>query len=1078
MKNYYLVKTRKLFNLFSRGILAAMLVSFSLSFANAQDRTVSGTILDENGEGLPGVNVIIKGTSTGTVTDLDGGYRVSVPEGGTLVFSSIGFTTQEVAVGSQSVIDVTMAVNVAELEEVVVTGYTSERKADIVGSVSVVNTENMLTAPAANLQSQLQGRAAGVVISGDSRPGGGAKVRIRGFTSFGGSDPLYIVDGVPTTDPAKINPNDIESVQVLKDATAASIYGARAAQGVVIITTKQGKEGTLQLSYNGYVGSQKVPESSYYDVLNTEEYVEYLTRSTPTGTVHPVFGAAGSYTIPDYIVVSPSFKGGVAASDPRAAADMYDISNYGAAYQIMETSDGTNWFDEALRPAAIQSHQINASGGTAKSQYAMSLNYFDQDGSFKFTNYKRYALRANTTYTPKDWIKVGENLQFIYDKTEGNRTTGEGGPWGWAYRMVPYIPARDIGGGFGGNAVGQSGNATSPIATIYRSKDDYTEAYKVFGNAFLEIKPIEGLTVRTSFGIDYGNWFNKDITYRTYESSENTSITGLGTGFNYNLSWTWTNTAAYEKSFGQHTVKVLAGTEAVKYMGNGINVSTNTFDFEDPNFINLNTDQTPTPAASSNQPIPETLASYFGRVDYIYNDRYLFNATIRRDGTSKIYETERWGTFPAFGAGWRVSEESFMSGLSFLDDLKIRGGWGQMGSIRNVNAGNQFTLFGSNAGISNYDINRGQNSTVVGYTPYRAGSLDTKWEFSETTNVGFDATFIQGKIEATFDFFINNTVDLLVNRVKNGVEPQVYQPAINLGKMQNKGIELTLTNRGQFGDLQYDLTWLFTHYKNEVVDIDGKEGTEFLRGGDRLNNIVKTTKGQPVSMFWGYELDGFFDDAAEVASLNQDGAVIGGWKYKDRDGDGAITSDDQTYLGSPHPDFITSLNLDLRYKNFDFNMFLVWQQGNELFDNTKYFTDMRVFVGAVSKRVLNDGWEPGANNSNARLPYLGKGSADDPSGYTSFTNGTSNSFYVSDGSFMRMKTMQFGYNVPKSMLSNVGIGNVRIYVQGQNLFTLTKYEGADPDISIQGDGDDLRIGVDRGHFPAMRQLLVGLNISL
>ncbi len=1072
--NFYLKRTKQISARLSRVVMSLMLVGFCLFSANAQERTVTGRITDDNGEGLPGVNVIIQGTTNGTVTDIDGNYRISLPDGGTLVYSAVGFATQTIAPGARGVVDVQLDVDVQELTEVVVTGYSSERKADIIGSVAIIDTEELLSTPSANVAGQLQGRAAGVVVSDDGRPGNGAKVRIRGFTSFGQSNPLYIVDGVPTKDPSKINPNDIESVQVLKDATSASIYGARAAQGVIIITTKGGEKGSLKLNYDMYTGTQRVPQSSIPDMLDTEEYLEYLQRNNNADFIHPVFGPMSGASIPDRIVVSPGFKGGASSSDPRAATSNQDLSDYGAAYQVMETSPGTNWFEEVTRPGIIQNHQLSASGGTDASTYAFSLNYFGQEGIYKHTDYDRYSARMNTSFTPKDWISVGENFQFIYEQSTGTTTLGEGSPWAWAYRMVPYIPVYDAGGGFGGNAVGESGNATSPVAVLKRAEDDIRENYKLFGNAFVEIRPIEGLAIKSSYGIDYGNFFNKDYTYRTYESSENTSITGYNTSYTYNLRWTFTNVASYEKRLDQHFFKVMAGTEAIRFFGDGINVNTNTFDFEDPNFINLDTDQNASPVVGSNQPIPEALASYFGRVDYIFDDKYLFNATLRRDGTSKIYETERYGVFPAVGFGWRLSEEGFMSGLTWLDDFKIRAGWGQLGSIENVNAGNQFTLFSSNAGSSWYDINRQQTGSVPGYRPSRAGSLSTVWEFSETTNIGFDGSALQGQFDFGFNYFINNTNDLLVNRIKNGLEPQVNQPAINLGQMQNKGFEFDLTYRGNVGDLQYSTTVLFTRYTNEVIDIDGNDETTIFRNASRLNNVARTSVGQPVSHFWGYEIDGFFESTSDLNALEQDGAVIGSWRYKDQNGDGVINADDEVILGSPHPDFVTSFVVDLAYKGFDFNMFWIWNQGNELYNYNKYFTDLRVFVGGVSDRVLYDGWTP--ENPNGILPYLAPG---EESGYTSFTRSTSNSYFVEDGSYLRLRTLQLGYTIPPSIMSNVGLGSARVYVQGQNLLTLTPYLGPDPDVNIQGQNpnDDLKMGVDESGFPASRQLIVGLNLS-
>ncbi|MCA6078919.1 SusC/RagA family TonB-linked outer membrane protein [Fulvivirga sedimenti] len=1056
-------------------LLAGLLLTVSMAYGQ---QTVSGQITDENNDPIPGVNVIIQGTTAGTVTDAFGNYSINASSNDVLVFSFVGYVTQEIPVGNQTTINVSLATDVQQLQEVVVTGYTSERKADIIGSVGVIDTKAALTTPSANLSQQLQGRAAGVTVSGDGAPGEGAKVRIRGFTSFGNSNPLYIIDGVPTKDPGTVNPSDIESMQVLKDATAASIYGARAAQGVIIITTKSGKSGKMQISYDGYYGTTKVPERSYLDVINTEQYLDYLQRTNTPDYIHPVFGQMSSATIPDRIVSSPGFKGGVSASDPRADPALYDISDFGAAYQIMETSRGTDWFDEMLRNGPIQNHQITTTGGTENATYSLSFNYFSQDGAFENTGYKRYSARLNTSFKPTKWLRVGENLQVINEESTGNRSRGEGGPWGWAYRFVPYIPARDIGGGFGGNSVGQSGNASNPVAVLARDADDIRKNWRIFGNAFAEVEPIAGLAIRTSFGVDYANFFNEDYNYRSYENSENRSITSYGVNNNNNVSWTWTNTATYAKTFAEkHSFKALVGMEAIQFSGYGLGVATNTFDFDDPVFINLNTAQFPTPNAYSYEPIRESLYSVFGRVDYTYNDKYLFNATIRRDGTSKIAKENRFGTFPAFGVGWRISEESFMSGIDWIDDLKLRGGWGQMGSIDNVNAGNQFTLFGSNIGTSFYDINRTNNSGVVGYTPYRSGSLETVWEFSETTNIGLDATFLTGKLELSIDWYKNNTNDLLVSRVPTGIEPQVFQPAINLGQMVNKGIDIALTNRNRYGDFSYDATLIFSHYKNEVTDIDGNPETFLSRNGDRLSDIVRTKSGQPVSSFWGYEIDPddrFFDDQSELDELDQDGAVIGSWKYVDQDGNGVIDGNDQTWLGSPHPDFVTSLNLDMRWRNFDFNIFIIWNKGNELFNNVKYFTDMRVFVGGVSDRVINNDWRPGQDNSGATHPRLAPGAEN---GYTPLTTSTSNSFYVEDGSFLRGRTVQLGYNFSNSLLSRAGISNARIYFQAQNFFTITDYSGADPDINIQG-GDDLLMGVDRGGFPSLAQYLIGVNISL
>ncbi len=1074
----YLMK-KILSNLWSPKRYGALIVGLILSITVSYGQgVVSGQVTDDVGDPIPGVNVVIQGTTSGTVTDATGNYSLTASSSDVLVFSFVGYLTQQITVGNQTNINVSLEADVQQLQEVVVTGYTSERAADIIGSVGIVNTDDALSTPSANISQQLQGRAAGVTVSGDGAPGEGAKVRIRGFTSFGSSNPLYIIDGVPTKDPGTINPYDVESMQVLKDATAASIYGARAAQGVIIITTKKGSSEKVQVSYNGYYGTTKVPESSYLDAINTAQYADYLQRTNTPGTIHPVFGDLGNPTIPDFIVSSPTFKGGVAAGDPRANPDLYDISDFGSAYQIMETSPGTNWFDEMLQNGPIQNHQITTSGGSEAANFSLSFNYFDQQGTHINTDYKRYTVRLNTSFKPADWLRIGENLQVSNEENNGNRARGEGGPWGWAYRFVPYIPARDIGGGYGGNSVGQSGNASNPVAVLERDQYDLRRTWRVFGNVFAEIEPIQNLVLRTSFGIDLNNFYNEDYNFRTYENSENTSITQFGTNNNNSVNWTWTNTLTYSKTVAEdHNFKVLGGIEALKFSNYGLGVSTNTFDFEDPNFINLNTDQFATPNAYQNEGTPSTLYSLFGRFDYTFRDKYLVNFTIRRDGTSRISEDARFGTFPAFGAGWRLSEEAFMSGIEWLDDFKIRGGWGILGSIDNVDPNNQFTLFGSNVGISWYDINRTQSGPVVGYTPYRLGTLTTIWEENTTTNVGFDATLFGGKLDVAFDWYNNTTNNLIIPRVPTGIEPQVFQPSINLGEMVNKGIDLSVTHRNQLGDFSYDVTWIFSKYTNEVKDIDGNPETFISRNGNRLSDIVRTKSGQPIASFWGYQIDPnnrFFDDPNELDEVDQEGAVVGSWRYVDQNGDGVIDANDQTFLGNPHPDFVTSLNLDLRWRNFDLSFFVVWNKGNDLFNNVKYFTDMRVFVGAVSPRVINNDWRPGQDNSGATHPRLAPGAEN---GYTPFTTSTSNSFYVEDGSFLRGRTLQLGYNFDPGLTSRIGLSNVRIYVQAQNFFTITDYDGSDPDINIQG-GDDLTMGVDQGRFPTLAQYLFGVNISL
>ncbi len=1023
--------------------LFATTLFLSISFTVLSQKKVTGTVIGSDAKPVSGATVMVKGTTTATSTGTDGTYSIDLPKGkNTLTISYVGFENADVVVAdAQSTADVSLTQLNNSLNEVVVTGYSTQRKKDIIGAVSVVNTKDLQNTPSSNLAVQLQGRAAGVTVSSAGEPGAGAVVRIRGFASAGNNDPLYIIDGVPTSDPSKINPNDIESLQVLKDASSASIYGSRASNGVVIITTKQGKAGRTSLSYDSYVGTQIVTDKMMPELLNTQQYLEYLQRTTDASYKHPVFGQNGSFSIPDFYITSPGFKGGVSSSDARANPDLYTLT--GNLYQISKTSPGTEWFKELTRPALFTNHQLTATGGTDKATYSVGLNYFDQEGTFVNTDYKRYSLRANTSFKPVSFLRIGENLQFSYEDRLGGSNRGEGDAWASAYRMVPYIPVYDIKGGYGGNGVGESGNGSNPVANL-------------------------------------GSQFVRNIGRKTYERSENQGTTQLTEeGWNY-LNWTWTNTLTFQQMIANnHDVKVMVGSEAVKERSRGVRAFGQNFDFETPDFVSLNT---ATAGSLSDRTITNynvglnSLYSLFARLDYAYKGKYLLTGTVRRDGSSRFGPNVRYATFPSVGLAWRVSEESFLQNVSWLTDLKLRGGWGQMGSQSNVDFNNQFFTFTSNAPLTNYDINGTNTSSFQGYRQNREGNLDTKWETSETTNLGLDATLFNGKVDFTVDVYKKDTKDLLVDQFLNGLEPQLTKPRINIGTMRNTGVDVLLNYHGTASrTFTYDIGLTFSHYKNTMTKLNDVNSPRIINL-ERLNSALRTELGQPLSSYHGFVIDGFYNTAADLASVTMPGAVVGSWKYKDLNGDKQITDADRTFLGSPHPDFQMGLNLAAKYAGFDFTAFLFWNQGNEIYNYTKYYTDMRVFVGGVSTRVLNDSWTP--TNQNASLPLLAPGTAN---GFTSFTSSTSNNYYVEDGSYLRAKTLQLGYTLPKSLTNKIKLSNVRVYVQGQNLFTVTGYKGSDPDLSLISrdpfGARDFYLGVDLGGFPNPKQYMFGLNVT-
>lgn len=1055
------------------------------------ENTIRGKVTDSNKQPLFGATVSVKGTNLATQTDAQGAFSITVPEGkNILVISFVGHELQEITIGTQATVDVVLKESKTNLNEVVVTGYSTQRRKDIIGAVAVVDVADLKSTPAANIGAQLQGRATGVTVSGTGAPGSPAVVRIRGFQSGGNNNPLYVIDGVPTEDPSILNPQDVESMQILKDGTSSAIYGTRAANGVVIVTTKQGRAGRAQVSYETFIGSQSVTKSMRPEMLDNQEYIEYLNRSGAGS--HPVFGAPGSFSVPDYIIVSSAFKGGVAANDPRANPNLYSLN---PLYQILKTSpQGTNWFDEMLQTALIQSHQISANGGTDKATYSLGMNYFDQEGTIKLTEFKRYLLRINTTFKPTSWLRIGENAQLSYQRRVGGEQRGEGGAWSWAYRTVPYIPVYDINGGYGGNGVGQSGNASTPIAVLERDQDDRELTTRLFGNVFAEVQPVKWLMLKTSFGADVSNRFAKDISRKTYERAENQGTTQLTETTDIGISWTWTNTLTFQKTFaGVHDVKLLLGSEAIKRYFKETNAFGQNFDLDNADFIALQNAGTAPgdrdinrglPRNVANTPIPPertiTIFSQFGRLDYAFKNKYLLNATLRRDEASVFGEANRAGYFPSVGFGWRISEEDFMKSVSWITDLKLRGGYGQVGSISNMDVFNSFDTYRASAGFGNYDLNGTNTSALLGYRFNTLGNPSTKWENTVSKNIGIDLSVLNGKWVFDLNLFQNDTKDLLIPRNPLNTEPTVGQPKENIGTMQNKGIEFSVTTKGKItGELNYDVQVNFSRYKNELTKLNAAGNPRF-DGLDRFSNAIKNDKGLALSTYWGYQIVGFYntqDDVDKGAKLAGSAAKIGTWKYLDRNNDGNINSADAGVIGSPHPDFQMGFNIGLDYKQFDFSAFLFWNYGNDIYNYTKWYTDMRGFVGGVSDRVLNDSWT--TSNQNAKLPLLQAGFVVPGN----FVTGESNSYYIEKGSYFRAKTIQLGYTIPGSIMSKLKLQKARIYVQAQNLFTITDYTGADPDLSIlraqrnAGDAQDYIIGVDQSGFPNPKQFLFGLSVT-
>ncbi|MHC2992694.1 hypothetical protein OB13_14275 [Pontibacter sp. HJ8] len=1031
-----------------------------------QDQNITGRVVDENNNGLPGVAVVLKGTTRGTSTDADGSFRLTVPDGtGTLVFSFIGYATQEVSINNRSTINISMAVDAKALQEVVVTGYTTQAKRDIIGAVSVVETKDLLATPAPNVQQQLQGRVAGVTTSGTGQPGAGAKVRIRGFSSFGANDPLYIVDGVPTFNINEINPNDIESMQVLKDASAASIYGSRAANGVIIITTKQGKTGAPQVNITSYYGMQVAPDGP--DFLNPREYAQYLYESyTNAGQEfnHPQYGR-GTPSLPVYILP---------AGAQTVDESTYSIDPDNFNQIVRANQEGTDWWDAVFDPASIQNHQIGLTGGGEKTTYAVSFNYFDQEGIAKYTDYKRYSVRANTSATIADRFRVGENLQISFNEGNLGNTSGGESDIQHIYTMQSIVPVYDIMGNFAGSRGAQLGNARNPVAELFRQRDNKNTNMRIFGNAFAELDIIEGLTARTSFGTDYGSYYGRNFIFSTYERAENVGSNSFTERNDNFLNWTWSNTLVFKRTLGEdHALTALIGSEAIRNSTRGVGGSRVGFYSNDPNFRILSTGGSG--ITNFSYGTKSTLSSLFGRVDYGFRDKYLFNATVRRDGSSVFGSENRYGVFPAFGAAWRISEEAFMGGSSVFSDLKLRAGWGKLGNQLPVDPNNAFDLFRTVAAGSGYDIAGTSTAIVPGFDSDRIGNPSTKWETSTTTNIGLDVALWNNKVGLTIDAYDRRTNDLLVRSQIAAPIGEATRPFINLGDMRNRGFDINLNTAGDItSELAFDVNLTFSRYKNEVLRVGDNDEAFFTSYLARWQeDISRTQKGEPLGSFYGYQIAGFFNNQSEMDAVEQDGERIGGWRFKDLNNDGVIDGEDRTFIGNPHPDFTTGLNLTLRFKGFDLNAFLYASIGNDIFHYSKYFTDFNTFQGNRNPRMLYESWRP--DNMNATLPQLDISD--------NFSNSVTHDYYVEDGSYLRARTVQLGYTLPSTLTSKAGISSARIYLQAQNLFTITDYTGIDPDLSLLNQNAnaaeaDLNIGIDPGGYvPNPKQYLIGINFG-
>jgi TonB-linked SusC/RagA family outer membrane protein len=1045
---------------------------FSFLAVSAQ-KIVSGVIKSSAGP-VAGATIVVKSTNIATQTDVNGKFSINAPAGkSVLVISYVGLETKEVDVSKQSDVDVTLASVISTLNEVVVTGYTAQRKKDVTGSVSVINVADMRQAPVGSGEEALQGRASGITITSSGQPGAASDIRIRGVTSFGNNSPLVIVDGV-RGNLHDINVNDVESVQILKDASAA-IYGVAGSNGVIIITTKRGKTGKAKVSYDAYYGV--TTRGPGYDMASTQEEANAiwlqklnsgLVPNTP-GFLSKQYGNGVTPVIPDFITPF-----GVSGAGPDPAT--YDINSN----QITRANKiGTDWYNEITRDARVQSHNLSISAGSDKSSYFFSLGYLNQEGIMKYQYLKRYSVRANTQFNIKDKIRVGENVYIFYKDNPIFGNQSEGSPFTTAYREDAIIPVYDIAGNFAGTKSQDLGNARNPFADIYRTKDNRGYNWDITGNVYAEVDFLRHFTVRTSFGGVMDNNYRFNFNYVGYENAEgNTGSNSFGEGAGYNTSWTYTNTITYSNIFQKHNVRVLGGTEAVKNYGRFVGATRSNFFSENPNFwiINAGTGS----QSNSGGAYQSALFSQFGKLEYAYAGKYLVNGSVRRDGTSIFSEDQRWGVFPSVSAAWIVSEEDFFRKITFVNNLKLRYSWGKLGSTSNVDPTNPYNLYSTRLGKSAYDISGTSTSPYVGFFRSNIGNAATTWEGDIISNIGIDASILHNKIDFSIDRYQKKVNGLLFTQ--SGVPVDVIfagdagLPKVNIGDIQNTGIDFNATYHATVArDLKIDVGGTFTSYNNKIVDIPG---VPFFDGPTiRNNRLQRFEEGHPFGAFFGYRVLGIFQDAGDVSrSPTQTDAQPGVFKYQDVNGDGTINASDRTYIGDPNPDFTYSLNINASYKGFDFSAFFFGSAGNDIFNNTLYFTDFPdFFKGGIRREVAVNSWTP--TNKNTKIPLLRT-----TGGFSTDNSGFANSYFLSKGSYLRNKLMQIGYSLPQKLFSKYGVERLRIYFQATNLFTITKYKGLDPELPSQPNSNGqivntFEYGIDQGNYPHTPAFLFGINLN-
>lgn len=1007
-------------------LLSAILMFIMALAAHAQNITVHGTVISRSDdEPLIGASVLCEATKAGVSTDIDGRFELSVPAGSTLKVSYVGYVTAEAK--AEPEMTVYLDENSAMLNEVVVIGYQTVRKADLTGAVSVMNMKEPLSENSGNIMNSMAGKLPGVNVVPDAAPGGTGSIRVRGMSTANSSnDPLYIIDGVPTDNINFINPADIESMQVLKDAASASIYGSRAANGVVVITTKQGKGDRMTININYAASAQTVAKR--YDMLSADEWGQAYWAASKNSNITPSHVLYGNGPVP---VLQPYVGGD---------------TNFPTA--------NTDWQDQVYQTAWTNNLTASVANNTEKGSVMFSLNYINQNGNIKETFYERYGARINSRYDFNKYITIGENLALARWTNRGADVAGDRGIPFTAMSQHPALPVRGVNGEWARPIALIASDLANPVQLISNTKDNNLASWRILGNAYLEVKPIDGLAIKTNIGIEHSQYFNNTLGRATNPGDVNSVSSVYGQGD----TWTWTNTANYNKTFAEkHHLTVLLGTEAIGYTFRDLSASREGYEFEDSDFMQIGSG-----TGTRNNGGGKTqwsVFSLFGKIDYNYADRYLASFTIRRDENSRFAKGNRAGVFPAFSLAWRPTQEAFFPENDVLSDMKIRYSWGQNGNANIPALYPAYSTYIFNTGNGAYDINGTNSSTVSGITLASTGNPDLKWETTYQHNIGVDFLFFNGALNLSADWFIKKTKDMLTIPPALDVAGENAAMWLNTGDMKNTGWEITLGyNSPQYGDFSWSGSLNLSQYKNELVTLNSRQ--KFIGGDSRL------IPGQPMGVYYGYVCDGIFQNAAEVANhATQTGAAPGRLIFRDLNGDGVINDDDRCIIGDPNPDLSLGLNLKFNYRAFALDMFFAGDFGQDIQNHMKrqlYSMNYGNLATNRGKDILN-AWRP--DNTGSDIPAL---SLTDDNNESRFST-----YYIENGSYMKMKYLKLSYKLPSKIIRKIGASNLDVYGQVENVFTITKYKGLDPEILPGGYGSL----VDNGAYPRPRTFTVGLNLQ-